>query len=229
MEWWRLGLACALVCGCKERAHGQPSPPIQVPAVETNVASKTCSDPGSPYLHEIAGGPTVEGCIVGDRFVGSYRVTLPGGVVIAKGQFSSEGKTGQWQFRYPDGTPWREGRYDKGLRTGTWKTYRATGAAGATTEFTGGVGTETAFWINGTKKRISQVRGGRRHGTSRFWSDDGTLTHEGNYAGGWPDGTWTFFAADGQVRKRQFWERGDLRETEWAQSATEPVAEDTHE
>lgn len=208
-----------VVAACKGEPptpSAEPSAPEVAASAEEEI-SEDCAG-AEKYRFDTPGGPRVAACKDPEgRLHGPYRVTMPDGVVTAEGRFSHGAESGRWLYRHPTGKRWREGEYLDGLRHGEWKVWSPEGKPLGSYRMERGTGVELRWWPAGGKRQSSSYREGVLEGVTTWWFESGAKLMEANFQSGLPHGAWTYWDEVGNIRRIQDWNRGDLRETAWAQ------------
>ncbi|MEZ4937741.1 MAG: hypothetical protein R2799_09140 [Crocinitomicaceae bacterium] len=98
---------------------------------------------------------------------------------IIKGAFLGGKEDGLWVYQYND--HYSKGNYADGDRDGKWvEIYLKTGRTRFEGEYSYGVpkGRHKAFYPNGKMKYFGKYKSGKRHGTWRFYREDGSVAME---------------------------------------------------
>ncbi|MEJ2594325.1 MAG: hypothetical protein P8100_04205 [bacterium] len=117
---------------------------------------------GMETIYDVRGNKISEAYYVNDTLDGSFR---------------------QW---YSDGIPRVEGAYVKGLFDGQWLYYDANGNVVGIGNFEKGSGLQKGWWPNGNLKREINYRQNVKHGTEKWYDEQGELINTIEYTMGVP-------------------------------------------
>lgn len=115
----------------------------------------------------------------------------------------SEGrKTGAWEEPDPHGGV-VAGDYVAGERSGLWRHYFRDGRVRSECHYENGVLSGDCVWYRQTGGLLQRggFLDGEKHGLWQRWTAAGVPIDEGTFDRGAKSGAWTYFAADGSVKK----------------------------
>ena len=139
------------------------------------------------------------------------------GRIMAEGTFIDEKKDSLWKFygEY-DGALVSEEYYRNGKKDGKSISYYAGDGKAEQTTWVEGVrnGPWETYYTDGKLKLKCNFKEDRKDGPIKAWHMSGKIWLTGQYVNGEPDGTWTYITEDGQVEKKEYYQKGLLLKTE---------------
>jgi antitoxin component YwqK of YwqJK toxin-antitoxin module len=184
-------------------------------------------------------GKVVGEGIVDDRgrFQDNWREFYPDGTIKAEGRYRNGRRVGKWRFFFPNGTLEQEGSFNReGEYHGEWIWYHSNGQIHVIQNYEKGLKDgkfrEFAYdgetiiseghyiederhgpWIinTGIERSEGNYRNGERHGKWRNFSvNTGTLTFEGSFVDGIPNGRHTYYQENGKILEQGTFSMGQF-------------------
>lgn len=166
-----------------------------------------------PYTGYYPNGGSVmmTGTYVNDSLQGEYIYYYPSkdkksdkGLVLEKGMYKDNYRTGTWNSYYPDGTIYTTGNFTKGKFNGYW----------------------TVNFKTGKPKQLGSYLNGAEDGEWKLYHENGKLYTSGKYVLGKRDGPWDVFYEDGTPLAKYSWKNGQLHGKQIAYDKTGKLIEE---
>jgi len=136
---------------------------------------------------------------------------------MAEGIFIDEKKDSLWKFygEY-DGALLSEENYKEGKKDGISISYYNTGVKAEQTNWENGVrnGPWETYYTDGKLKLKCTYKYDMKDGPIKTYHMSGKIWLSGQYVNGDADGTWTYLTENGQVEKKEYFQKGLLLKTE---------------
>ncbi len=148
------------------------------------------------------------------------------GTLRARGSYTHDKRTGEWEFYYPNGQLEQRGTFDEnGLPSGKWLWFYDHGALLREEHYVNGLldgmmteydiqgkvltqgdfieGLEEGFWFfeHGDHREEGQYSMGMRNGNWKYFFNDGSLSFEGRFIDDNPNGTHIWYYPNGRKRE----------------------------
>lgn len=150
-----------------------------------------------------------------DKRTGQWEFFYPGGQLEQKGYYTDTGlPTGKWLWYYQDGSLLREEQYLNGLLDGMMTEYDQEGKTLTSGDYIEGL--EEGFWFldHGDHREEGEYVAGMRQGIWKHFYPDGSLSFEGQFIEDNPNGTHNWYWPNGRKREEGQFVMG-RRNGEW--------------
>lgn len=167
------------------------------------------------------GNLRAEGNYLSGKRTGEWKFYFANGNVEQKGKYDDKGQpVGKWIWYFADNTVRREENYLKGLLDGMMTEYHDTGEVIAEGEYI--EGEEEGPWLvmNGEMREEGEFSMGERSGVWKYFFPDGSLSFEGEFIDGNPNGKHVYYYDNGKVRDEIEYVMG-IKQGEWKQFDSE--------